>query len=325
MPIERFRGCPNPDSRSNSNSCCSYEFACGDNAGANGRLADSYRHTSDCHAANPFPDTVASAFGSWLDHFNPGATSEPEIRSYVCPWLEFAGDLPTYTYRIIQTYPHDPGAYTQGLIYRDGILYESTGLKGRSSLRIVDLESGNVLQMAQIPDTYFAEGITLFDDKIYQLTWQEQTGFIYEARSLAEIGRFTYNTEGWGLTEDGEILIMSDGTEQLAYIDPDTMGVIRSVMVASGNNAVQRLNELEYIGDEVWANVYQTSCIARIDPKNGNVSGWIDLSGMLSEEEMRIAQVPNGIAYDKDSSRIFVTGKFWPHLFEIEVLPADRK
>gem|GEM_PF-1027717 len=255
---------------------------------------------------------------------NPGSTSEPEIRSYVCPWLEFAGDRPTYTYRVVRTYPHDPEAYTQGLIYRDGILYESTGLKGRSSLRIVDLESGDVLQKVELPETYFAEGIALLDEKIYQLTWQEQTGFIYQAESLTEIGRFSYKTEGWGLTEDGEMLIMSDGSERLAFIDPDSMGVIRSVSVSSGYGAVKRLNELEYIAGEVWANVYQTSCIARIDPQNGKVSGWIDLSGMLSKEVMRTAQVPNGIAYDRDNGRIFVTGKFWPYLFEIEVLPAGR-
>jgi len=255
---------------------------------------------------------------------NPGSTSEPEIRSYICPWLDHAGELPTYTYRILKIYPHDPDAYTQGLIYRDGILYESTGLKGRSSLRIVDLESGDVLQKVELPETYFTEGIALLDEKIYQLTWQEQTGFIYQAESLTEIGRFSYKTEGWGLTEDGEMLIMSDGSERLAFIDPDSMGVIRSISVSSGDGAVERLNELEYIDGEVWANVYQTACIARIDPQNGQVSGWIDLSGMLSEEALRTAQVPNGIAYDRDNDRIFVTGKFWPYLFEIEVLPAGR-
>ncbi len=252
----------------------------------------------------------------------PLSSAQPAVFTYICPWLEFAGDLPVYSYNVIASYPHDPGAYTQGLVYRQGVMYESTGLYGASSVRIVDLETGQVKLSRELPETYFAEGLALSDGRLFQLTWKEQTGFIYNPENLESTGDFAYSTEGWGLTEDGQRLIMSDGTERLFWLDAHDQSVTASVQVSSQGRPVTQLNELEYVNGEVWANVYQTSCIARIDPGSGRVTGWIDISGLLSPEELVSAEVPNGIAYDPLRRRLFVTGKFWPRLFEIEITPA---
>ncbi len=224
------------------------------------------------------------------------------------PGSILAENLPTYTFRTIEEYPHDPSAYTQGLVFEDDFLYESTGLRGESSLRIVNLEDGKVLQMKSIPEPFFAEGIALWKDKIYQLTWQEKTGFISSDENLEELARFYYPREGWGLTDDREKLVMSDGTDRLTFLDPISLEEIGYIRVSSGPFSVQSLNELEYISGEIWANIYQTACIARIDPKSGKVTGWIDLSGLLERDEMITAQVPNGIAFDEKSGQNLCDG-----------------
>ncbi|MEA3337927.1 MAG: glutaminyl-peptide cyclotransferase [Chloroflexota bacterium] len=231
-------------------------------------------------------------------------------------------DIPVYGYRVINAFPHDPNAWTQGLIFEDGQLYEGTGLRGRSSLRRVDLESGRVGQMVEIPEPYFGEGITEFDDRLFQLSWQESTGFVYEQESLKLLETFTYATEGWGLTQDGQQLIMSDGTPTLHFLDPDSLEVVDQVTVTFAGAPVSRLNELEYIEGEIFANVWQTNVIVRIDPDSGEVIGVIDLSGLLDPEEIdQPAGVLNGIAYDDENDRLYVTGKLWPKLFEIELIP----
>jgi glutamine cyclotransferase len=248
---------------------------------------------------------------------------------YVCPWVEVAQSTPVYTYQVVNSYHHDPAAYTQGLIYRDGILFEGTGLYGVSSLRRVELETGEVQQIVKLAHPYFGEGITELEGVIYQLTWTNELGFIYDVATFERLNTFTYSTEGWGLTHDGKNLIMSDGTPNLYFLDPETLQPISQVPVIAENIPVPRLNELEYINGEVWANVYQTSCIARIDPSNGQVVGWIDISGILTPEDLSGTQgsdgiiyhpeVPNGIAYDAFGKRIFITGKFWPKMYEIVV------
>ncbi len=249
------------------------------------------------------------------------------MREYICPWVQAPNGIPVYTYRVVNRYPHDPSAYTQGLIYRDGVLYEGAGLYKQSSLRKVDLQSGKVLQRLDLQPVYFGEGITEMGGKLYQLTWKEKTGFIYDLETFEQLGDFSYQTEGWGLTQDGKQLIMSDGSDRLQFRNPQDLSLVGSLVVTALGQPVARLNELEYVGDqgagEVWANVYQTSCIARIDLQSGKVAGWIDIGGLLAPEEMRFAEVPNGIAYDVQSGRIFVTGKLWPRLFEIEVVPLQ--
>lgn len=241
------------------------------------------------------------------------------------PARESSGLAPTYTYEIINSYPHDPAAFTQGLIYLDGELYEGTGLYGQSSLRQVDLETGSVLTNTAISEQYFGEGITVFDDKIYQLTWQNQTGFIYDQDTFELIETFSYPTEGWGLTHDGSQLIMSDGTNNLYFLDPDTLAVNGRLPVQDQGNPVVRLNELEYINGEIYANIWQTNHIVRIDPQTGQVTAWIDLTGLLSPESLtQPADVLNGIAYDAENGRLFVTGKLWPLLFEIKLIEASE-
>jgi glutamine cyclotransferase len=225
---------------------------------------------------------------------------------------------------VVNEYPHDAWAYTQGLIYHDGILYEGTGILGASSVRKVELETGQVLQQRDLAPEYFGEGITLFGDRLYQLTWRSRTGFVYAADTLEPITTFSYATEGWGLTHDGERLILSDGSATLFYLDPGTLQVIGQVQVMDGDALVYRLNELEYIHGEVWANVFQTQWIVRIDPASGVVVGWIDLGSLLDPNDLtRPIDVLNGIAYDAEQDRIYVTGKWWPRLFEIEVLPVE--
>jgi glutaminyl-peptide cyclotransferase len=249
----------------------------------------------------------------------PSQTVNRQSSTYMCPWAEFAQSTPVFTYQVINSYNHDPAAYTQGLIYRDGLLYEGTGLKGQSSLRRVELESGDVKQSIELPEQYFGEGITEMGGNFYQLTWQEHTGFVYDSDSFEQMLTFTYPTEGWGLTQDGKNLIMSDGSPNLYFLNPETLQPISQVTVTAENLPVPRLNELEFIDGEVWANVYQTSCIARINPSNGQVVGWIDITGILAPEDLPGSEVPNGIAYDSAGKRIFVTGKRWPKLFEIQV------
>ena len=227
----------------------------------------------------------------------------------------------SYSYRIVNTYPHDENAFTQGLLFDDGVLYESTGLYGGSSLRRVELETGKILQSYALPIQYFGEGITLFEDKIIQLTWLDNKGFVYDKQSFALLQEFSYSTEGWGITSDGNRLIMSDGTSTLYFLDPVTFQKIGQVEVTD-NGPVERLNELEYINGKVYANVWEEEKIAIINPQTGQVEGWINLSGIQNAENQNPLNVLNGIAYDAKEDRLFVTGKNWPQLFEIKLTVA---
>jgi glutamine cyclotransferase len=232
-----------------------------------------------------------------------------------------SASAPVSTYQVLQRSPHDIGAFTEGLVYADGVLYESTGLNGASTLRKVDFETGAMLASIPIPDQYFAEGLTLFDGRLYQLTWQSHIGFIYDLGCFCRTGDFTYDTEGWGLTHDARRLIMSDGTPIIRFLDPDTLAVTGAIAVHDGDQLIPQLNELEYINGEIWANVWQTDRIARIDPATGAVLGWVDLTGLLpGADRSPETDVLNGIAYDPATNRLFVTGKRWPALFLIAVL-----
>ena len=235
-------------------------------------------------------------------------------------------DLPVATYQVVASYPHDPAAFTQGLVWQDGIFYEGTGLRGRSSLRKVDPASGEVTQGISLPEQYFGEGIAILGDRLYQLTWQENTGFIYDKDSFELLDTWTYLGEGWGLTTDGERLIMSDGTNELRFLDPNTLEETGRVAVMDQQgNPIVLLNELEYVDGEVLANIWQTDWIARINPATGQVTGWIDLRGLLpAEDRTQPVDVLNGIAYDPSTDRLFVTGKLWPKLFEIDLVPPSQ-
>lgn len=233
---------------------------------------------------------------------------------------------PVYGYRVINSFPHDPGAFTQGLVYTDGILYEGTGYWGLSSLRKVELETGQILQSVPLPSPgTFGEGITVWEDRIVQLNWrapvagEPNVGFVYDKVGFTLLYTFTYSTEGWGITHDGTRLIMSDGSATLRFWDPDSLTEIGQVQVHDENGPVARLNELEYIDGLVYANVWLTDRIAIIDPETGQVAAWIDLTGLL-DEPTGSEDVLNGIAYDVQGDRLFVTGKWWPRLYEIELL-----
>jgi glutamine cyclotransferase len=228
---------------------------------------------------------------------------------------------PTYGYKVVRSYPHDPGAFTQGLVYFDGVLYEGTGLNGQSSVRKVKLENGEVLQMRKLDDRYFGEGIAIWERSLIQLTWQSEIGFVYDRGTFEQTRTFSYPGEGWGLTHDDTRLIMSDGTPYLRFLDPTTMKQTGKLAVRDGNALVDDLNELEMVKGEILANVWSTQRIARISPKTGRVTAWIDLRGLLSPAEAAQADVMNGIAYDAAGDRLFVTGKLWPRLFEIQLVP----
>jgi glutamine cyclotransferase len=226
-----------------------------------------------------------------------------------------------YGYTVVATYPHDRAAFTQGLVYDNGVLYESTGQYGQSSLRKVQLKTGRVLQRRGVSRKYFAEGLVLVGNRLIQLSWKEQTGFVYDKATFRQTRTFTYTTEGWGITFDGTSLIMSDGSANLYFLDPQTFALQDTLAVSDNGQPVTRLNELEFVNGEILANVWQTDRIARINPKTGRVIGWIDLSGLLTPTERQRADVLNGIAYDPKGDRLFVTGKYWPKLFEIKLVP----
>jgi len=226
-----------------------------------------------------------------------------------------------YTYTVVNVYPHDQTAFTQGLVFEDGTLYEGTGLWGQSSLRRVELETGNVTQLYELPDDLFGEGITIFGDKIIQITWQNHAGFVYDKNSFDLLQEFTYSTEGWGITNDGNNLIMSDGTANLYFLDHKTFQIIDHVEVHD-EMPVEKLNELEYIDGMVYANIWMTEKIAIINPETGQVTGWINLEGLKAAEHPA-ANVLNGIAYDQNNMRLFVTGKLWSNLYEIELVPTE--
>ena len=229
-------------------------------------------------------------------------------------------------YRIVHTYPHDAKAFTQGLVYADGRLYESTGLNGQSSLRMVDLETGRVLQEQPVDKKYFAEGLTDWGSTLVQLTWETHVGLVYDRFSFRLLRTFEFSSEGWGLTEDGRSLILSDGTARLRFLDPVTFKQVRSVTVKDRGKPVTQINELEYVHGEIYANIWHSDRIARIAPSTGKVLGWIDLKGLLPDGERTSPEaVLNGIAYDAAHDRLFVTGKLWPKLFEIKVVPKPAK
>ena len=226
--------------------------------------------------------------------------------------------IPVYTCKVVNTFPHDRQAYTQGLAFENGILYEGTGGYGSSSIRKVDLESGRVLQEYKLPDRYFGEGITLYKDTLIQLTWKSNAGFVYDKNSLKLLREFSYPTDGWGITHDGSRIIMSDGTSRLYFLDPESFKTIGYVEVHDKNGPVNMLNEMEYIDGKIYANVWATDNIVIIDPDDGSVTGWIDLSGLRGAgNNSNSTDVLNGIAYDAETGRMFVTGKLWPQLFEI--------
>jgi glutaminyl-peptide cyclotransferase len=230
---------------------------------------------------------------------------------------------PEYGYQVVHTYPHDRQAFTEGLFYLDGYLYESTGEEGRSGIRKEKLETGQVVMSRNIAPAYFGEGIVAWKDRLYELTWRNQIGFIYDLATFTPFAKFEYQGEGWALTQDGKRLIMSDGTPELRFLDPDTLKETGRIRVTDNGKPVGNLNELEYVKGEVFANVWQTNRIARIDPKSGHVTGWIDLTGLLPAAENTGGPdaVLNGIAYDAKGDRLFVTGKMWPKLFEIRLAP----
>jgi glutamine cyclotransferase len=231
--------------------------------------------------------------------------------------------VPVYNFKILNIYPHDQNAFTQGLFFEEGFLYEGTGLNGQSALRKIKLRTGDVLKIHKLPQEFFGEGIVLYNDKIIQLTWKSHVGFVYDKNSFKLLGTFFYPTEGWGITYDGKQLIMSDGTANLYFLNPDTLKVTGRIEVRDQNIPVTKLNELEYVRGEIFANVWLTNRIARIDPQSGRVTGWIDLEGLSpfkkSDNEMKAL---NGIAYDSNNHRLFVTGKLWPELYEIKLIPA---
>jgi glutamine cyclotransferase len=228
--------------------------------------------------------------------------------------------VPVYGYEIVNTFPHDPDAFTQGLIFQDGALVESTGLERHSTLRRVELETGKVLQRVEVPRDFFAEGMTLFDGKIYQLTWKGEKGFVYDPKTFDKTGEFKYTGEGWGLTHDSDSLILSDGSDQIRFIDPNTNQVKRTINVTDAGRPIEEINELEYVHGEIYANVWHDNRIARIDSHDGHVTGWIDLAGLLKPGDVTDEEaVLNGIAYDEQGDRLFVTGKLWPKLFEIKL------
>lgn len=249
---------------------------------------------------------VVIAIGVWACSAQPDAAA-PAV-------------IPSLDYSVVHVYPHDPDAFTQGLLFHDGVLYESTGRNGHSSVRKVRLETGEVLQRRDVSDAYFAEGLALWQTRLLQLTWQSQVGFIYDLDTFNPQGTFNYTGEGWGMTTDGSRLVMSDGTAQLRFLDPATLKVIGTVTVKDSGEPVRNLNELEMIGKDLLANIWTTDRIVRIDLATGNVTAHLDLE-RLRQEAARGHEIDvlNGIAWDAQSRRLFITGKLWPSLYEIKV------
>jgi glutamine cyclotransferase len=233
-----------------------------------------------------------------------------------------AARAPIQSYEVVASFPHDPGAFTQGLLFQDGVLYEGTGLHGRSSIRKVEPATGKVLQKRDVDARYFGEGIVAWKDRLIELSWQNQIGFIYDLKTFEPKATFAYQGEGWGLTHDGGRIIMSDGTDELRFLDPETLEEKGRVRVTDGGGAVFNINEIEWIEGEVWANIWGSDYIARIDPATGKVKAWIDMTGLLPAAERSGSEdVLNGIAYDAEARRVLVTGKLWPKLYEIRVKP----
>jgi glutamine cyclotransferase len=266
---------------------------------------------------------TATVFSAKMDRHSSSEATAPTVTNSTQPTISYPA--PVVGYRIVNTYPHDPRAFTQGLVFADGVLYEGTGLRGQSSLKKVDLKTGNILQARQLPARFFGEGITIYGNRVIQLTWRARVGFVYDMQTFQLLDTFNYPTEGWGITHDGRSLIMSDGTSTLYFLDPQTFREVGRLEVHTRDGPVSRLNELEYVQGEIYANVWKTDRIARISPQTGEVVGWIDLEGLLRPEDRNSRiDVLNGIAYDVKNDRLFVTGKLWPKLFEIElVVPKE--
>ena len=242
--------------------------------------------------------------------------------------ITFLSDLSVqkYSYTKINTFTHDPDSYIEGLIYEDGVFYESTGQRGESTLRRVDPMTGQVLHQISLDDQYFGEGISIFGDKIYMLTYKARKGFIFNKDDFSQIGEFDFSTaEGWGMTTIGDSLVMGDGTEILRFLDPETLNEVGQLQVYDDNGPRDNINELEYINGDIYANIWQTDLIIIIDSKSGRVKGEIDLSGIFNKQNYaRRLDVLNGIAYDEKKDRLFVTGKYWPKLYEIDIIPKSE-
>jgi glutaminyl-peptide cyclotransferase len=241
--------------------------------------------------------------------------------------------VPEYGYDVVHVYPHDRNAFTEGLFYLNGFLYEATGLEGRSSVRKVKIETGEVVQEQELPSDYFGEGIVKWKDKLYQMTYKTEVGFIYDFNTFKKAGDFHYPGQGWAYTTDGKQIYM-DGSRavnaeasdpEIRILDPDTLKEIGLIHVTDDGRPVENLNELEWVKGEIYANIWQTNRIARIDPKTGRVVGWIDLTGLLSPADSQGVDVLNGIAYDAEHDRLFVTGKWWPKLFEIKLVKKGSR
>ncbi len=229
---------------------------------------------------------------------------------------------PVLGYKVVAEYPHSTESYTEGFFYRDGLFYEGTGIAGRSALLVIQPETGKPLQERDLPPQYFGEGIIDWGPNVYQWTWKSQICFVYDRFTLRPIKQFTYTGEGWGMTRTAKELITSDGTATLRFRDPDTFKETHNIVVKDGTTVIDQLNELEFIKGEIYANVWHSNRIARINPLNGHVIAWIDLTGLLPEDQMVNAEsVLNGIAYDAKQNRLFVTGKQWPKIFEIRPVP----
>jgi len=266
---------------------------------------------------------TATVFSAEMGRHTSSEATAPTVTNSTQPTISYPA--PVVGYRIVNTYPHDPRAFTQGLVFADGALYEGTGLRGQSGLRKVDLKTGNILRVRQLSAHLFGEGITIYGNRVIQLTWRAKVGFVYDRKTFQLLDTFNYPTEGWGITHDGRSLIMSDGTSTLYFLDPQTFQEVDRLKVHTRDGPVSRLNELEYVKGEIYANVWKTDRIARISPESGEVLGWIDMEGLLKPEDRNSRiDVLNGIAYDVKNDRLFVTGKLWPKLFEIElVVPKE--
>jgi glutaminyl-peptide cyclotransferase len=245
------------------------------------------------------------------------------------PAIPFSQRTPVWVASVARRWPHDTLAYTQGLVVHDGRLLESTGVEGHSDVREVDRATGRVLRRERLPGEEFGEGIAVVGDRLYQLTWKSGQGRVYDARTLAPIDSFMYQGEGWGLASDGALLYLSDGTSRIRVIDPAGFRTRRTIQVTEAGSNVYMLNELEWVRGELWANVYETDFIARIDPTTGSVIGWVDVSRVLSAKDAAHAEkrggVANGIAFDSTSGRVLVTGKYWPYLAQLDTLPTGNR
>jgi glutamine cyclotransferase len=272
--------------------------------------------------ASPPPEDAGERRSPWIVRHRWGVLAAVLCCACACVVGALVRDPSpaVYTARVVREFPHDSDAYTQGLVYEDGTLFEGTGKRGKSTLRQVELETGKILQLQSLDDRLFGEGIAIWNDRIIQLTWTARFGIVYDKKTFRELDRFRYSGQGWGLTHDGTHLIMSDGTSSLRFLDPKTFDVIRTLRVHDRGRRVHNLNELEFVNGEVLANVWGEDYIVRIAPGTGQITGYIDLRNLWPRRSDPEA-VLNGIAYDAAGKRLFVTGKNWPKLYEIELVP----